>query len=98
MRDMGRDKMQELATLVRPASPPDNTMGKLDHCRTTPGSGPVPKGVASSEADISPRHWHGMLRGRFCLRKHRTTRETEKPVRSQDTTGNGNQNHCRNNP
>ncbi|KAJ8351888.1 hypothetical protein SKAU_G00233640 [Synaphobranchus kaupii] len=93
--------MQELATLVRPASPTENTMVKLagnalnwlhtcmqileehylenlghltkklenihlsnwpeafqvdtreDHCRTTPG--PVPEGVASSEADISPR-------------------------------------------
>ncbi|KAJ8377058.1 hypothetical protein SKAU_G00076380 [Synaphobranchus kaupii] len=94
-------KMQELATLVRPASPTDNTMVKLagnalnwlhtclqileehylenlghltnklenihlsnwpeafqvatreNHGRTTPG--PVPEGVASSEADISPR-------------------------------------------
>ncbi|KAJ8348554.1 hypothetical protein SKAU_G00271430 [Synaphobranchus kaupii] len=44
------------------------------------------------------RHQHGTLRGRFCLRKHYTTRETGQAVGSQYTTGTGNQYHCRNDP
>ncbi|KAJ8359448.1 hypothetical protein SKAU_G00159730 [Synaphobranchus kaupii] len=44
------------------------------------------------------RYRHGTLRGRFCLRKHHTTRETGQAMGSQDTTGTGNWYHCCNDP
>ncbi|KAJ8359371.1 hypothetical protein SKAU_G00128280 [Synaphobranchus kaupii] len=78
-------KMQELATLVTPASQTDNTMDQDQYQREWPA-------LRQTYPPGSP------ALTRNAERKHYTTRGTGQAVGSQDTTGSGNRYHCRNDP
>ncbi|KAJ8359051.1 hypothetical protein SKAU_G00155760 [Synaphobranchus kaupii] len=98
--------MQELATLVRPVSPTDNTMVKLagnalnwlqtcmqilkEHYLENLGH------LTKKLENIHLSNWPEAFQ--VATRKHYTTRETGQAVGSQDTTGTGNRYHCRNDP